>query len=136
MPNNKKTAHNIARKIGYRYFDLQDDKEYNLVKDLSGGRRYPRFHLYIKKDSSPTNFGAEEKNKNMFEGGKNTPKLVGDKENDRLIFSLHLDQKFASYEKSGSHKHSGEYDGKVVEKELERIKNILKVPKEGKIYKF
>lgn len=108
MPDNKETVHNVAKKIGYRYFDLQDEKEYNLVKDLSGGRRYPRFHLYIKKDE----------------------------ENDRLTFNLHLDQKYSSYEKSGTHKHSGEHNSEVVKKELERIKNILKVPSEGRTYKF
>lgn len=36
-----------------------------------------------------------------------------------LVFSLHLDQKKPSY--SGSHKHSGEYDGATVEKEMKRI---------------
>lgn len=38
------------------------------------------------------------------------------------IFSLHLDQKKVSYE--GVHAHSGEYDGKLVEKEGERIGNV------------
>ena len=40
-----------------------------------------------------------------------------------FIFNLHLDQKKPSYK--GSTGHSGEYDGKVVEDEAERIKNIL-----------
>ncbi|MBX4201167.1 hypothetical protein KW786_03530 [Candidatus Parcubacteria bacterium] len=38
-------------------------------------------------------------------------------------FSLHLDQKKPSYE--GSAGHSGDYDGDVVEGEVERIKNLL-----------
>lgn len=38
-------------------------------------------------------------------------------------FSLHLDQKKPSYE--GSHAHSGEYFGPVVEAEADRIKEIL-----------
>ncbi len=37
--------------------------------------------------------------------------------------SLHLDQKKVSYE--GSHAHSGEYDGEVVEGEAQRIQEIL-----------
>ncbi|MDO8669229.1 MAG: hypothetical protein Q7K65_02960 [Candidatus Buchananbacteria bacterium] len=37
--------------------------------------------------------------------------------------NLHLDQKQASYE--GTSAHSGEYDGEVVEREGERIKNIM-----------
>ena len=40
-----------------------------------------------------------------------------------FIFKLHLDQKKPSYE--GSTGHSGEYDGTVVEREAERIKNLL-----------
>ena len=39
-------------------------------------------------------------------------------------FGLHLDQKKPSYE--GSHAHSGEYFGPVVETEAGRIKEILK----------
>lgn len=40
-----------------------------------------------------------------------------------LDFNLHLDQKQPSY--SGSHAHSGEYDGPVVETEADRIKQLL-----------
>lgn len=43
---------------------------------------------------------------------------------DRVIFDLHLDQKKASYE--GTHAHSAEYDGDVVETEIERLKNLLR----------
>ena len=42
---------------------------------------------------------------------------------DRFIFNLHLDQKQPSYE--GSHAHSGEYVGPVVETEADRIKQIF-----------
>ena len=38
-------------------------------------------------------------------------------------FSLHLDQKKPSYE--GSHAHSGEYFGPLVDEESERVKNLL-----------
>ena len=40
-----------------------------------------------------------------------------------FVFNLHLDQKKPSYE--GSTGHSGDYDGDVVESEVERIKNLL-----------
>lgn len=43
----------------------------------------------------------------------------------RLIFDMHLDQKQASYE--GSHMHSGEYDGELVETELNRLKQLILV---------
>ena len=43
---------------------------------------------------------------------------------DRIIFDLHLDQKQASYE--GNHMHSAEYEGDVVEREIERLKDLLR----------
>ena len=49
--------------------------------------------------------------------------LFIEKHQDKLIFKLHLDQKKPSYQ--GSPAHSGEYEGRVVENEAERIKNIL-----------
>jgi len=44
--------------------------------------------------------------------------------NENLVFNLHLDQKRPTYK--GVPAHSGEYEGEVVEKETERIKQILK----------
>jgi len=41
----------------------------------------------------------------------------------KLIFNLHLDQKRPSYK--GFPAHAGEYKGGVIEKEAERIKQIL-----------
>jgi hypothetical protein len=40
-----------------------------------------------------------------------------------MTITLHLDQKQASYE--GSHMHSGEYEGEIIEKEAERIKQMV-----------
>ena len=40
-----------------------------------------------------------------------------------IVINLHLDAKKPSYE--GTSAHSGEYDGRVVEEELERIKKIV-----------
>lgn len=40
-----------------------------------------------------------------------------------LQINLHLDQKRPSY--SGTKAHSGEYEGEIVEQEVERIKSIL-----------
>ena len=42
----------------------------------------------------------------------------------KIEFSLHLDQKKTSY--AGSHAHSAEYGGEVVEIEIERLKNMLR----------
>lgn len=44
-------------------------------------------------------------------------------EDKNLIFNLHLDQKRPVYK--GAPAHAGEYEGKLVSKEAERIKQIL-----------
>jgi len=44
-------------------------------------------------------------------------------EGENLIFNLHLDQKAPIYK--GAPAHAGEYDGELVSKEAERIKQIL-----------
>ena len=58
-----------------------------------GSGHYPRFHIYIKK------------------------------EDDRIIFDLHLDQKQVSY--AGSHMHNAEYDGSTVQAEITRLKELI-----------
>ncbi len=45
-------------------------------------------------------------------------------EKENIVFNLHLDQRAPVYE--GQTAHAGEYDGVVVEKEAERIKNFVK----------
>ena len=60
------------------------------------GRRYPRFHIYSRVSPDST----------------------------KAILELHLDQKQPSYE--GSHAHSGEYDGPVVNREAKRIEDITR----------
>jgi hypothetical protein len=44
-------------------------------------------------------------------------------EKEKIIFNLHLDQRAPVYE--GVTAHAGEYDGEVVEREGERIKNFV-----------
>lgn len=56
---------------------------------------YPRFHIYLKEN----------------------------KETKEVFFTLHLDQKRMSYK--GSTAHSGDYDGKLMMQEAERIKSIF-----------
>ncbi len=43
--------------------------------------------------------------------------------NGHLVFNLHLDQKKASY--AGSHKHNADYDGEVVQTEINRLKQVI-----------
>jgi hypothetical protein len=56
---------------------------------------YPRFHIYLEIDEKI----------------------------NEIIFNLHLDQKRPIYR--GAPAHAGEYDGELVEKEAERIKQII-----------
>jgi hypothetical protein len=50
--------------------------------------------------------------------------LYINEESDRgIVLNLHLDQKKPTY--AGSHAHSGEYDGELVENEAKRIKEII-----------
>lgn len=43
----------------------------------------------------------------------------------QIIYNLHLDQKKPSYE--GAPAHSADYEGEILEKEAERIRNIIAV---------
>ena len=96
--------------------------------------------LYIKKedlDENPENFlrrasygfirdrhsGKESFVKRL--GNYHYPRLHAyiDRTEDGFCINLHLDQKQASY--PGAHAHSAEYDGEVVEKEIERLKQLI-----------
>lgn len=59
-----------------------------------GREHYPRFHMYIKEDE------------------------------EKIKFSLHLDQKKTSY--AGTRAHNAEYDTPIVKQEVERLKNMLR----------
>ncbi len=93
----KENILSLIRRAGYSPtpYSFAVENNFNFVRPLAGRRGYPRFHIYVKED--------EEKM--------------------AYLFSLHLDQKKVSY--SGHSAHSGEYDGEIVEREAERIKNIL-----------
>ncbi|MBD3248308.1 hypothetical protein GF382_03395 [Candidatus Falkowbacteria bacterium] len=47
-----------------------------------------------------------------------------DEKPDRIVFNLHLDHKQASYK--GAHMHNAEYEGEIVENEVERLKDLLR----------
>lgn len=91
----------IMRRCGY--FSLpavaqraKEGCELSFIRPLtSAGSGYPRFHAYVKIDEV-----SREK-----------------------IINLHLDQKKPIYR--GASAHAGEYEGELVEKEIERIKKIL-----------
>ena len=49
---------------------------------------------------------------------------------DNIIFDLHIDQKQTSY--AGQHMHNAEYDGPVVEKEMNRLRSLLGLKEDEK----
>ena len=60
-----------------------------------GNNNFPRFHIYLRKSEKTGQFEI----------------------------NLHLDQKKPSYR--GTAAHAGEYEGKIIEEEAERIKKIF-----------
>jgi hypothetical protein len=91
--------------------ELTKDNIYNLMRKIG--------YYFLRKD--------EEKEEFVFvRPPKGYPRfhLYLKINGDNLNFNLHLDQKRPSYE--GAAAHGGEHEGKTVEKEAERIKEILK----------
>lgn len=89
---------NFMRFAGYVHIVDRLENKDSYVRRLSNDH-YPRFHVYIKEELDRDN------------------RLL-------VVVSLHLDQKRASY--AGSARHSAEYDGSVVNNEIERLKIALK----------
>ena len=87
---------NEMRSLGYHFVNRNDVELEMNFVRPLTSIGYPRFHAYVK---------IRPKNK-------------------ELSFNLHLDQKRPLYK--GTTAHSGEYDGELVEKEVERLKNGLK----------
>lgn len=91
-------ADEFLRRAGFAYiFDNVRNKG-SYVKRLTR-EHYPRLHLYV-----------------MEKVDKDGRKLV--------VMELHLDQKRASY--SGVRMHNAEYDGEVVEREINYLKNLMR----------
>ncbi len=51
--------------------------------------------------------------------------LYAEEDGDKIIFNLHLDQKRPSY--AGAHAHNAEYEGEVVETEIQRMRQLLNI---------
>lgn len=87
------------KKAGYFLFDDPNTRKQSYVLKLTAGY-YPRFHVYVKEST---------------EGGEPV-----------YVIDLHIDQKKPSYGKGaargGTNMHSGEYDGPVVEREIDRLR--------------
>ena len=84
------------RQAGY-YLEKEENGELAFLRPVGfSGSGYPRFHIYLKFN----NVSRE------------------------TSINLHLDQKKPVYK--GVSAHAGEYRGAVVQKEVERIKQILR----------
>ena len=101
--------YNLMRQAGYH------PEGQSFAKCL-GASDYPRFHIYLSV--SPA-FG-EVSRETLRQGSGQAPRTGS---GQAIEINLHLDQKKPSYE--GAAAHSGEYEGELVEKEAERIKQIL-----------
>ncbi len=87
---------NIARTIGYRATPYSYTVEGETNFVRSlSNNNYPRFHIYIKQNEKT----------------------------GEMVFNLHLDQRQTRYK--GASAHSADYEGDLVEKEAERIRNTL-----------
>ena len=84
------------RRAGYTFIPEREDGQASFARRLTRDF-YPRFHVYFVE--SP-------------ESGETY-----------LTFNLHLDQKRPGYQ--GFSRHNAEYDGEVVENEMERLKSLL-----------
>lgn len=85
------------RSAGYTFIPEREDGQESFVRRLSRDF-YPRFHIY-------------------FIRSKNTDGQ------EFITFNLHLDQKKPGY--TGYSRHNAEYDGEIVEREIERLKGLV-----------
>ena len=85
------------RRAGYALLPANQAGQPSFSRRLSRDF-YPRFHVYFTLDRS-------------------------DDGEEIITFNLHLDQKRPGY--AGRKRHNAEYDGEVVEREMERLKSLL-----------
>jgi hypothetical protein len=91
----KESTTSLMRKVGYRFWDKIGEKGEIAFIRPLERGGYPRFHIYLKTNP----------------------------ETQELILNLHLDQRRPIYK--GAPAHSADYEGKVVEDEAERIKQVF-----------
>lgn len=98
----------LMRQCGY-YFERQDKGELAFCRIIGTSKSgYPRFHAYVHPVKSLRSKFNRVKIDDFSRG---------------TIINLHLDQKKPVYK--GAPAHSAEYEGKVIKKEAERIKQVL-----------
>ncbi|MFZ4631824.1 MAG: hypothetical protein ACOYL8_01285 [Patescibacteria group bacterium] len=85
------------RSAGYTFIPEREDGQASFARRMSRDF-YPRFHIYFTSQKTTT----------------------GD---EIVTFNLHLDQKRPGY--AGQNRHNAEYDGDLVEGEIDRLKSLL-----------
>ena len=85
------------RRAGYAFIPEREDGQASFARRFTRDF-YPRFHIYFieQKDNQGNEF---------------------------VIFNLHLDQKRPGY--AGYNRHNAEYEGEIVEREIERLRSLL-----------
>ena len=98
----------FMRKAGYAYIHDRHSGRDSYVRRLTGNF-YPRLHCYVSEQgaSHPSDKHGTSK------GGAS----------GQTTFNLHLDQRATRYE--GQTAHAGEYDGQIVQEEIDRLQNII-----------
>ncbi len=121
--------YNLMRKCGY-YFERPASTEATAGKEElvfirpigSSKSGYPRFHIYVSRET-PHLLRTALSAKNKVSPQKVRDETLRPGSGQAIIINLHLDQKKPIYR--GTPAHSAEYEGRVVEKEAERIKKII-----------
>ncbi|MEK9153595.1 MAG: hypothetical protein AAB723_03285 [Patescibacteria group bacterium] len=85
----------VMRDLRYHAWGNIVGEQKQFIRPLSTGDTYPRFHIYLLYNSQTKD----------------------------IALTLHFDQRRTVYQ--GAKAHRGEDGGEVVEKEAERIKNLL-----------
>ncbi|MCX6789271.1 MAG: hypothetical protein NTZ42_01495 [Candidatus Gribaldobacteria bacterium] len=85
----------VMRDLRYHAWGNVAGEQKQFIRPLATGDAYPRFHIYLQYNSQTKD----------------------------IALTLHFDQRQAVYQ--GTTAHHGDYDGEIVEKEAERIKNCL-----------
>jgi len=113
--------YSLMRKIGYHF--QKEDKEKKEFIFTRPPKGYPRFHIYLKIEGEESLLSSSAERSEAGDERSSATPFADARENENLIFNLHLDQKRPIYK--GAPAHAGEYDSEVVKKEAERIKQIL-----------
>ena len=85
------------RQAGYSFIPEREDGQASFARRLTRDF-YPRFHIYFLTSHNASGL-------------------------EMVTFNLHLDQKRPGY--AGHNRHNAEYDGELVEAEMERLKTFL-----------